>query len=536
MRKNLIQFSKQTAAEGARERKAFKVRFKQDRTSSGFRKIRPKNLLIGIVVAIAVAVAATIFVVETTNSASPREISVSKEFTAKNVGMQMFGYNWNSLKNECAESLGPAGVDWILVDPPSDHIVGTQWWIHYQPTNYDIIGDHGNRSEFKAMVAACKSAGVSVLADVVFNHMAGGSGDSFGGKPYGDNLTFGDLYTSQNFHEGLSANDEHFCDYDISNWDEPWERTNCRFPGLPDLATEQDWVRTKIADYLKDLQSLGVAGFRFDAAKHVDPLDIKAILGKLDKSPFVIQEVPGDSTIGAEYLPTGHIWAWQTATDLQSAFGSADSVEYEMVGMSDNWEAANDPDLSITWVNNHDTERHGESLSFADGDRYFLAQQFLLAQPFGQPMLYSGFRFEDSDESAPQDADGKLFSAICGSDPLQFTCTNRRSDIIGMIAFHKEVAGVAKTGENGANGFYSMQRDGKGFFALNNNDGKANQPKIATGMEPGTYCNLITAGLSATEGGNACSEDPIVIDADGNLVTKIDSLKSVAILAKYKLG
>lgn len=530
MRKNLIKFSDKTVADSSPARRTFKVKFSRQQVRNGFKKIRPRNVLISVGSLAAVAA----LVVGVVVAMQPKPPVIDYRFTEDSVGMQMFGYNWNSLKSECTDYLGPNGVDWILVDPPSDHIRGTQWWIHYQPTNYDIIGDHGTRAEFEAMVSACKTAGVSVLADVVFNHMAGGWFVSFGGKAYGKDLKFDDLYTKANFHQGLDQNNPHYCNTDIVNWNELWERTNCRFPGLPDLATEQEHVREKVAGYLMDLQSLGVAGFRFDAAKHVDPKDIAAILNKLETPAFVIQEVPGDATISAEYQGNGHVWAWSTADDLASAFAYASKADTEMVGLSEYWAESWPSALSVTWVNNHDTERDGGSLSYKDPDAYRLAQLYLLAQPFGQPMLYSGYRFTKRDEGAPQDAEGRLLDVVCGEEYLQFNCTARRTDIAGMIAFKDAVAGTEITGETGQNGIYQMQRDGKGFFALNYNKLDREQPTIATGMAAGKYCNLVETGRDLT--GDSCIGLTIEIDASGNLLTKLAKLSAIAITEGSKLN
>ena len=49
---------------------------------------------------------------------------------------------------------------------------------------------------------------------------------------------------------------------------------------LADLNTDSDYVRQRIADYLTDLYSIGLSGFRLDAAKHMKPVDIANILAK----------------------------------------------------------------------------------------------------------------------------------------------------------------------------------------------------------------------------------------------------------------
>ena len=51
---------------------------------------------------------------------------------------------------------------------------------------------------------------------------------------------------------------------------------------MPDLKLESQYVRDKIAEYLNYLISLGVAGFRIDAAKHMWPGDMQVIFGKLN--------------------------------------------------------------------------------------------------------------------------------------------------------------------------------------------------------------------------------------------------------------
>ena len=50
---------------------------------------------------------------------------------------------------------------------------------------------------------------------------------------------------------------------------------------MPDLATGNEYVRQKIADFMNNLIDMGVAGFRIDAVKHMWPGDLQAIYGKL---------------------------------------------------------------------------------------------------------------------------------------------------------------------------------------------------------------------------------------------------------------
>ena len=49
---------------------------------------------------------------------------------------------------------------------------------------------------------------------------------------------------------------------------------------MPDLNTGSSYVQDQIATAMKTLLGWGVAGFRIDAAKHMAPADVKAILDK----------------------------------------------------------------------------------------------------------------------------------------------------------------------------------------------------------------------------------------------------------------
>lgn len=50
---------------------------------------------------------------------------------------------------------------------------------------------------------------------------------------------------------------------------------------MADLKLSKDYVRDTVAGYLNHLISLGVAGFRVDAAKHMWPGDLRAVFERL---------------------------------------------------------------------------------------------------------------------------------------------------------------------------------------------------------------------------------------------------------------
>ena len=470
------------------------------------------------------------------------------------VGLQMFGWNWNSIASECTTTLGPEGVDWVLTLPPSDHITGSAWWIHYQPTSYELNSDAGTRDEFAAMVKTCNTAGVHIVTDAVLNHMAGREGTSFSGNDYGFDLTFGDTYQRANFHSGLSETDPNFCNYDISDWNEIWERTNCQFPGLPDLATEQPYVREQIAKYLNDQISLGVTGFRIDAAKHMAPADIAAIK-KLLTNPdiFLVQEVPGGTDLSNEYISNGSVWAWDNATYAKNLFSFSGNVA-QATGYDELTAGFPDSQKSLTWVTNHDTEHHASgSLTYLNGRYYELANIWMLAERYGSPMLYTGYAFDEGDWQAPQNDDGLIRDAVCapgdaistaGDDPSvgvyetgSFVCLQRWNSIKGMIAWREAVGDAAKTDVFGGDGAYGFGREGRGYVLINSNYEAFEAPKLATGMKPGTYCDLVSGGGKPLESDSkSCVGKTFEVAADGTISGQLDGLSALAISASSKLN
>ena len=92
----------------------------------------------------------------------------NKVIDEHSVGIQMFMYSWDSIASECTTYMGPAGIDWVQVSPPQEHITGAQWWIHYQPVSYKIESSLGTRAQFANMVQKCNAAGVAVIVGGVW--------------------------------------------------------------------------------------------------------------------------------------------------------------------------------------------------------------------------------------------------------------------------------------------------------------------------------------------------------------------------------
>lgn len=468
--------------------------------------------------------------------------TISKPITGSSVGIQMFGWNWDSLATECTNHLGPNGYDWILTLPPQEHKRGNQWWVHYQPVSYKLESSAGTREQFAKMVAACNQAGVKVITDAVINHMASGNGYGSGGTEY-QSPNFTPLFTEGDFHSGLDKSDPFYCSSDISNWNEFKERTNCKFPGLPDLATERPSVRAKIAAFLNDQLSLGVSGFRIDAAKHMPPADLLAIKALLNRDAYFVQEVVGSNAIAQEYLASGDVWAWD---QQQYAIDMFSSVGYAHLGKTFDAEAKNYGlgDQALTWVTNHDTDHHGGSVTYEQGKLYQMAFAWILAEPYGKPMLYSGYAFFDQQAEAPMNSNQKIANAVCASstevkfnkkapatsnyDQGDFTCVQRWSPLAGMIAWRDSVGSVGKANVVAKAGVYGFAREKTGYVLINSTGRTYSASKLKTGLAAGRYCDFYSGGKSprTTKG---CRGLSFTVAKDGTLTGKLPAFSVLAI-------
>ena len=92
--------------------------------------------------------------------------------------------------------------------------------------------------------------------------------------------------------------------------------------GLADLDTDT-YVQDTIVNYLNDLISLGVAGFRFDASKHMPSGDINSIVARLNNTPLVFQEVidqGGEAISANEYFGNGLVTEFKYSVEIGNTF------------------------------------------------------------------------------------------------------------------------------------------------------------------------------------------------------------------------
>jgi alpha-amylase len=453
---------------------------------------------------------------------------------SRSVYVHLFEWKWADIANECETWLGTKGFGAVQVSPPNDHARVTSpnrpWWEVYQPVSYQLVSRMGDRAAFANMVTRCRTAGVEVYADVVFNHMAAiSTNTSTAGNAYSKYNYPAVSYSTADFHWYAPA--PNGCQSGISNYQDRFNVQFCELVGLPDLRTETTTVRGKIADYLVDLYNLGVRGYRIDAAKHMPASDVAAILAnvnsRVELDPYIVQEVidrGGEPITKSEYYATGDVNEFNYGPNIANSFRS-NIANLQTFG--ENWGMAPSSEASV-FIDNHDMQRGGGGggyLTYKDGTRYDLANVFMLAWPYGYPQVMSSFAFTVDDQGPPSDGNGLPTTPGCGGT---WVCEHRHRAIANMVAWRNTAASattVTNWWSNGGNQI-AFGRGNRGFVAINNDGSQTLNQTLQTGMAAGTYCNVITGDFTAP---NNCSGSTITVNTSGQAALSVGPMSAAAI-------
>lgn len=442
-----------------------------------------------------------------------------------------FQQTWDSIASECTNVYGPEGVKYVEVSPPQESIKGTQWWTSYQPVSYKLDSKLGTEAQFKTMVQTCKTAGVGIVADAVLNHTTGsGSGAQSGVAGTQYNNQTGDYpgFGARGF--SLAKGDFHACTASISDYTNADNVQQCRLSGMFDLDSSSDYVQDTQADYLAKLYSIGVAGFRIDAAKHIATADLAAIKTKMAAKVGVsadniwwIQETIGSANEAAsiqpsQYLANGDVNEFSFAYQLNQRFKGT------IAGLKNITSGLIQSNKASVFVTNWDTERGQSTLTYKDGARYALANAFMLGYGYGQPSIMSGYAFSNTDDGVAGSTDTKVpdvaMNTACSAATRVWNCEQRWTSTRGMIGFHNAVGSAEVTNwtDDGAN-LIGFGRGNKGYLAINNN-AEAKTVSYQTSMPAGKYCNVYAV--------EDCSQT-ITVNEDGSFTASIPAKSAIAI-------
>jgi alpha-amylase len=469
----------------------------------------------------------------------------------RNTAVHLFEWKWTDIASECERFLGPYGYSGVQVSPPNEHALldDYPWYERYQPVSYTLQSRSGTEAEFIDMVNRCNNAGVRIYVDAVINHMAAGGNRASAGSSYnpGSEDFPSVAYSRSDFGDSICKS----ASGNIDNYADPDQVRNCKLVGLPDLVLAKDYVSDKIAAYMNRLIDIGVAGFRVDAAKHMWPNDLNTLIGKLknlspsiygdNKRPFIYFEV---IDLGGEPIKnTDYTWMARVSEFRYGKFlsevvrkSSGQKLRY-LNNFGTGWGMIPDGDAQIM-IDNHDNQRGhggaGDILTFFESRLYKIATAFMLAWPYGYPVIMSSYNFDRSNaaQGPPSDSNGNTDTVVIDADLScggGWICEHRWRQIYNMVRFRNiaEFEPVQNWWDNG-NDQIAFSRGDKAFLAINNDDNALDQ-WLQTGLPQGQYCDVISGNLEQ----GRCTGKTIAVQGDGRAQITISNFEADPMIALH---
>jgi alpha-amylase len=251
---------------------------------------------------------------------------------------------------------------------------GRGWWRRYQPIDHLTIAGRGSRDDLRALTRTAHGCGMRVIADVVFNHMASDPAHAAGLR-----------------YPGLAPADFHpRCPIDYSDGDTVSERLCWLNGDLPDLDHSRPSVMALHRRHLEMLLEDGVDGFRFDAAKHIEPATLRAYLDGIRRASggrawSYLEVIDDDDSSAAMYRPVAPVTDFLLCESLKQAFAADGWLSSLRVPR-----AIPDP-RSVTFGINHDSDPTINPgfprCQVAERGDALLASAYVLAREAGTPLV-----------------------------------------------------------------------------------------------------------------------------------------------------
>uniref|UniRef100_A0A182YLT8 Alpha-amylase n=1 Tax=Anopheles stephensi TaxID=30069 RepID=A0A182YLT8_ANOST len=468
-------------------------------------------------------------------------------YPGRQVMVHLFEWTFDDIAVECEEFLGPAGYGGVQVSPVNEYVIALNrpWWERYQPISYAIKSRSGTEQQFTAMVRRCQRAGVRVYVDLVVNHMAapGGSVPLYGtaGSPSDPaNRQYPAVpYNRTHFHTACI----------IRDYRNATEVRDCELSGLPDLNQAEPYVRDRIVEFMNRLIELGVAGFRMDASKHMQPEDLGAIYRRLsylnvafdfpvDAVPFIYQEVidlGNEAVTASQYTDLGQVTEFKYSLFIGLIYhGMMEASALQALTKNNATQFGLIPsDSALVFVDNHDNQRgHGAGgdtiLTFKERTKYIQAIAFTLATDYGTVRLMSSYNFTDPSQGPPADGQENILSpgrpTSDGSCQNGWVCEHRWPVVRRLVSFRNLVAPAPLTDVQITSGTFAFCRGSVGF-AVFNSGSETYHGVWNTCLPAGEYCDIITGERV----GSDCIGTRVLVTEDGTVSLTLPAYSSVVL-------
>ena len=362
------------------------------------------------------------------------------------------------------------------------------WYYYYQPTDWKIGNNIlGSRDQMKQMMDSAAKYNIKVIVDVLPNHTA-----------------FDIDAVSEDFYNAVGGRDKMYHTEGLLPVRDYNDRLQCTLwgsGGLPDVNTENPKFQKYYMEFVNDLLSLGVKGFRYDTAKHIDvhsdPVDTASGVKENDfwdvatgrkgvngvklavpyDSLFVYGEVLQDRNVPeAEYAD----YFGQTASGyghiLREALEKGSVKGLDLV----KWHHEAAPEFLTTWVESHDTYANAHESAHLTDDQIRTGWVFLTARQNGTPLFFS----------RPA---GSTRQAYWGDNVLGARGNDEffHPEVAAVNKFRTAMAGQKEDLQFSPAGDVIVVNRGKKGAAIVNLSKSANAVDLPTGLPNGTYKDVV---------------------------------------------
>jgi len=411
------------------------------------------------------------------------------------VFVKLWEWNFADVARECEEYLGPNGFDAVQVAPVMEHIIGPEWFTKYQPVSFRLDSRSGSASELRDMVRRCRAVGVSVVVDVVLNHVAkpcdavrevgtaaetpcrGFAFSGFGNRRFalpegrfhqGDSEAVG----PESFHH-LPDDALRNCAVDPATFqcpdsDPPNDCTMCDFYGLPDWKTGLESVRALLGEHLEELHDMGVTMIRLDAASYVHVEDLATIINRVPWD-YVFQEWWRGIPEPARTLGVGNyrdIFLGRRITEIFIADDMATLPELLNLTAGIDGIPSSRALYPLTFHDQRSLSADRAVATYKNGLEFHQQQKFLLAWPGGGLVrLWGGFGWTTLDDGPPgcnagdercqpTSVFGQEGEDLCVETPVRspldiglaetrrWVCEHRWEGVAGLVGYRKACFGL----------------------------------------------------------------------------------------------
>lgn len=458
------------------------------------------------------------------------ELAEDKSIYAPNSIVLLFGWKWIDIMHE-VPFLAEHGYDAIKIYPPQEFVLrhNNPWWSIYQPVSYHLSSFYGTKEDFIKMVDFCHSYNLKIYVDLILNHMAefieteqshvGTNGHTFTKYNYNHLNNENDSYEFTDFYHFTPGDNKQISNEDYCKLENIWHLEHYDLLHLPKLNMDNPHVMSILRKYIEYLLSLGVDGFRIDAAKHLKVKAVEKIFTGLkthdDLKPFTYQEYYTGAPMGIDvysfmkkYFQIGYVTAFKYGEFLSDAINNRSNNLQKLVEYSFGSSWIHYPDnRAVVVIDNHDTERMMPNiLNYKDSknNSYVLAYIFMLAWPFGIPKIMSSFRFSGHNDPIPTTPVWQNERNSCFDENSPWVAQHRWQAIANMVLFRnktKEAPGISHVWADGNQiAFARTYQKTKeyvtsfGFVVINATE-KTLKRRFATGLPGGKYYDFITGQL-----------------------------------------